>query len=92
MSELPEIAPLPAAEVGLARSWPQQVEETAQAADVGGVPGGQGEVGAGGVHGPAQLFLGGEEAGVGLVGLAAGRGLVRPCALRPESVRPRAAT
>ena len=55
-----------------------QVEETAKAADVVGVPGGQGEVGAGGVHGPAQLLLGGAEAGVGLVGLAAGRGLLRP--------------
>ena len=82
VSELPEIAPLPAAEVGLARRWPQEVEETAKAADVVGVPGGQGQVGAGGVHGPAELLLGGEEAGVGLVGLATGRGLLRPCAIR----------
>src|SRR5262249_52151846 len=30
VKELPEVAPLPAAEAGLARAWPQQVEETAK--------------------------------------------------------------
>ena len=50
VSELPEIAPLPAAEVGLAVGRPQEVEEIAKAADVVGVPGGQGEVGARRVH------------------------------------------
>ncbi len=81
--ELPEISPLPAPEVGLARIRPQEVEETAKPPDLVIVPGGQGEAGAGGVHGPAQLLVPGAEGDVGLVGLAAGRGLLRPCELSP---------
>ena len=71
VSELPEIAPLPAAAVGLAIGRPQQVEQIAKAADVVGVPGGQGQVGARRVQRLAQLLLRHAEARVRPIGVLA---------------------
>src|SRR4051794_38505832 len=74
VNELPEIAPLPAAEVRFARSRLEQTEERACLAGVVGSPGRKREVRAGGVHRGVERLLDTAQAGVGLVGLPAGRG------------------
>jgi hypothetical protein len=79
VNELPEIAPIPASEIGGIRRWPLEVKETSKLANVVIVPGSQGEFGPCGVDGLVQLFLGGAELDVGLVSVAARRGLFRPC-------------
>ena len=76
VSELPEIAPLPATEFRFARSGPEPIEQNAELAGVVGFPGGQGEVRARGVNRPVERLLGGNQAGIGFIGLAAGRSLL----------------